>query len=141
MRAGKAAKAAKGDRQTVVSAVWSTVEELALKCKVRRRYMKRSKLSSMASTKLLATGQMGPGVPINSLMRLARKSGRRMTLPPRLCLSIANVLDVAANAAQHEVSRKTARRVAGAVAHITLRLQALRLNSLMHYLESRPPPD
>ena len=40
LRAGKAAKAAKGDRQTVVSAMWCTVEELALKRKVRGRLMK-----------------------------------------------------------------------------------------------------
>ena len=76
---------------------------------------------------------------MNSLMRFGRKSGPRMTLPPRLCLSIANVQDVAASAAQYDVSRTTARRVAGAVAHVTLRLQALRLKSLMQYLESRPP--
>jgi len=76
---------------------------------------------------------------MNSLMRFARKTGRRMSLSPRLCLSIASVLDVAASAAQHDVSRKTARRVAGAVAHITLRLQAIRLKSVMQYWESRPP--
>jgi hypothetical protein len=76
---------------------------------------------------------------MNSLMRFARKAGRRMSLPPRLRLSIANVLDVAASAAQHDVSRNIARRVAGAVGHRTLRLQALRLKSFMHYLESRPP--
>ena len=92
-----------------------------------------------ASNKLLLTGQMGPGASMNRLMRLVRKTGRRMSLPPRLCLSIANVLDVAASAAQHEMNRKIALRVAGAVAHITLRLQALRLKSLMRYLESKPP--
>ena len=38
-----------------------------------------------------------------SLMRFARTSGRRMTMPPRLCSSIANVQDAAASAAQHDV--------------------------------------
>ena len=44
LRAGKAAKVAKGDRQTVVSAMLCTVEELALKCKVRGRLINMSKI-------------------------------------------------------------------------------------------------
>ena len=55
LRAGKAAKVAKGDQQTVVSAMWRAVEELALKRNVRGRLMKRSKFTKASPKQAAAS--------------------------------------------------------------------------------------
>ncbi len=136
LRAGKASKAAQLLRKNADTVLRSAVDSLAVRCRVRARMVKGRRF--FKPWKELAKKRCGESIQTSSLMNFSRHVGRALTLSPQQCLSIA-VLDPAKSAALHDVSLKTARRVGRAVAHITLRSQAVLLKSILKDLESKPP--
>ena len=72
MRDGKAAKVAKGDRQTVVSAMWSTVKGTGAEVQGSRAIDEHIKIIEGIEN-ILAMGQRGPGALVNSRMRSRAK--------------------------------------------------------------------